>query len=76
MTWQESVAKAIQRLTSQTGRSVFTRQQLIDAEISQIVAETASKGETPEQTLSRVLQELRSQGVIEFESPGVYRFTR
>jgi putative restriction endonuclease len=73
MTWQESVAKAIRRLTSRTGNKVFTRQELIDSEIGQIVAETGSSGETPEQTLSRVLQELRSQGMLEFESAGVYR---
>jgi putative restriction endonuclease len=75
MTWQESVARAIQRLTSRTGNKVFTRQELIDAEIDQIVAETASSGETPEQTLSRVLQELRNQGMIIFESDGVYRLS-
>jgi putative restriction endonuclease len=73
MTWQESVAGAIQRLTSRTGNKVFTRQELIDTEIAQIIAETGSSGETPEQTLSRVLQELRAQGIIEFESSGVYR---
>ena len=73
MTWQESVVGAIQRLTSRTGNKVFTRQELIDSEIGQIVAETGSAGETPDQTLSRVLQELRNQGVIEFESPGTYR---
>lgn len=73
MTWQESVAKAIQRLTAKTGNKIFTRQELIDSEIGQIVAETGSTGETPEQTLSRVLQELRSQGMLQFDSPGVYR---
>ena len=73
MTWQESVANAIQRLTSKTGNKVFTRQELIDSEVGQIVAETGSCGETPEQTLSRVLQELRNQGMLEFESAGVYR---
>jgi len=73
MTWQESVASAIQRLTSRTGNKIFTRQELLDSEIGQIVMETGSTGETPEQTLSRILQELRSQGMIDFESPGVYR---
>ena len=76
MTWQESAAKAIQRLTSRTGNPVFTRRQLLDSEIQQIIAETASSGETPEQTLSRVLQELRSQGIIKFESSGVYRLLK
>jgi DNA-directed RNA polymerase specialized sigma24 family protein len=73
MDWQESVSQAIQRLTSGSGNKVFTRQELIDSEIGQIASETGTTGQTPEQTLSRVLQELRAQGMIEFESPGVYR---
>ncbi|MGA3268404.1 MAG: hypothetical protein ABSE16_16460, partial [Verrucomicrobiota bacterium] len=76
MTWQESVGKAIQRHAARTGNPLFTRRQLMDSGIRQIVAETASTGETPEQTLSRVLQELRDQGMIKFESPGVYRLLK
>ena len=73
MIWVESVEYAIRRLTSRTGNSVFTRQELIDSELERIVSEVGSTGETPQQTLSRVLQELRTQGIIDFESPGVYR---
>ena len=76
MTWQESAAQAVQRLVSRTGNPLFTRRQLIDSEMKQVVAETASAGETPEQTLSRVLQELRNQGLIKFESSGVYRLLK
>jgi|GEM_PF-186348 len=76
MTWQESAAKAVQRLVSRTGNPLFTRRQLIDSEIKQIIAETASAGETPDQTLSRVLQELRDQEVIKFEASGVYRLLK
>ncbi|GAA4025022.1 HNH endonuclease [Sphingomonas swuensis] len=39
-----------------------------------IVAATASIGATPWQTLSRVLQELRDGGTIEFVGEGVYRY--
>jgi hypothetical protein len=73
MIWVESVEYAIRRLTSRTGNRVFTRQQLIDSELERIVSEVGSTGETPEQTLSRVLQELRVLGKIEFESPGIYK---
>jgi ParB/RepB/Spo0J family partition protein len=73
MTWQESVAAAIQRLTSRTGNKVFSRQELIESELAQIVGEADADGGTPEQTLSRVLQELRDQRIIDFESPGIYR---
>ena len=73
MTWQESVSAAIQRLTSRSGNKVFSRQQLIDSELAQIVSEVGSEGGTPEQTLSRVLQELRDERILDFESPGIYR---
>ncbi len=59
MNWQESVATAVRRLAKQNGSNVFTRQQLIDSELAEIIQEVGSAGETPEQTLSRVLQELR-----------------
>jgi hypothetical protein len=74
MTWKESVAAAVRRLAGKTPGGAFTRQQLIDAELEQIKSETGSRGETPEQTLSRVLQELRDEGMISFEDDkGYYR---
>jgi hypothetical protein len=39
---------------------------LIELELPTIVAEVGAKGETPTQTLSRILQELRVAGRIEF----------
>jgi hypothetical protein len=51
----------------------FTRDSLIRNELSKITAAVGSEGLTPEQTLSRVLQELRDEGFISFEEPGVYR---
>ena len=73
MTWQESAIKAIQRLVKQTGKNIFSRQELIDSELDTIVQEAGSTGQSPDQTLSRVLQELRNQEVIALEAPGVYR---
>jgi ParB/RepB/Spo0J family partition protein len=73
MTWQESVEKAVKRLAARSGTNVFTRQELIDSELNQIVEEVGSVGATPDYTLSRVLQELRDRDIIDFESPGVYR---
>jgi hypothetical protein len=74
MTWKESVAAAVRRLAGKTPGGAFTRQQLIDAELSQITSEVGSLGLTPEQTLSRVLQELRDDGMISFEDDnGYYR---
>ena len=41
-----------------------------------VVEETRSNGVTPAQTLSRVLQNLRDEGVLEFLGAGVYRVTK
>lgn len=76
MGWKESVEKAVKRLIKKTGNRVFSRQQLIESELDRIVGEVGSKGKTPHQTLSRVLQELRDEGVIKFESAGTYRALR
>jgi hypothetical protein len=76
MTWHESVTNAIQRVTTRTGHRVFSRQELIDTELRQILAETDPGRGTPEQTLSRVLQELRIKGLLEIESPDIYRLLK
>jgi putative restriction endonuclease len=57
-----------------TGSTIFDRQTLIDAEGPRILIDTGSGGVTPWQTLSRVLQELRDQGVLEFVGGGTYRY--
>jgi putative restriction endonuclease len=72
--WSEVVEEAVRRHVASTGSSEFTRQDLRDAELDRIVSETASQGQTPEQTLSRELQQLRDQGVLEFiDDRGAYR---
>lgn len=73
-TWREAVEGAIQRMASGRSAFEFSRQDLITIELQNIVEQVESKGETPAQTLSRVLQELREAGVIEFLSTsGLYR---
>ena len=68
------VEEAVRRHVDSTGDPVFTRQDLIDAELNRIVSETGSQGETPHQTLSRELQQLRAAGVLEFvDDQGTYR---
>ena len=71
--WSEAVAIAVRRLVARTGNAEFTRQQMIEGELDRIVLETASRGATPEMTLSRELQQLRDLGKIQFLSPGRYR---
>lgn len=72
--WSEAVAAAIHRHVLRTGSTIFDRQALIDAEGSRILADTDSSGATPWQTLSRVLQELRDDGLLEFVGGGTYRY--
>jgi hypothetical protein len=74
--WRESVENAIRSLTKQTGALDFTRQQLIEKYFQTIVSEVGSSGKTPHQTLSRVLQELRDRGIIEFIRAGEYRLIK
>jgi hypothetical protein len=73
MTWQEATIDAITSLTLASRRNTFTREELIDARLDQIVAAVSSSGLTPAQTLSRVLQELRDDGFLEFLGGGEYR---
>ena len=72
MRWRDSVWAAVRRRAVDSG-GAFTRAELIAAELPQIVAETGSKGDTPEQTLSRELQGLRDAGLLIFSGGGVYR---
>jgi putative restriction endonuclease len=72
--WSEVVEEAVRRHLASTGDPVFTRQDLIDAELNRMVSETGSTGETPHMTLSRELQQLRDAGVLEFvDDRGTYR---
>ena len=76
MTWHESVAAAIQRVTTRTKNRVFTRQDLIDTELKQILSETQPGTGTPEQTLNRILQEMRYKGTLGLEAPDIYRLLK
>jgi hypothetical protein len=72
--WSEVVEEAVRRHVDSTGDLVFTRQEFVAAEMNRIVSETGSEGETPHQTLSRELQQLRDAGVLEFvDDRGTYR---
>lgn len=73
--WRDSVLDALARLSGRRGGDVIDRQALIAEELPRIVAETESRGATPHQTLSRVLQDLRDEGLLEFLGNGQYRLT-
>ena len=72
--WRDSVKEAITRVIRRAGTPIFTRAELIKQELNTIIKETASQGKTPEDTLSRVLQELRDAGEIDFlQKRGTYQ---
>lgn len=74
MTWREAVEAAVRRLAAKTSDGMFTRQDLLDAEKARILTECGGGGDTPEQTISRVLQELRGDGIITFvDDQGTYQ---
>lgn len=72
MTWRESVLEAIRRYSKRHSTRSIERQRLINEELAQIATDTQTGGETPGQTLSRVLQELRDDGILYFISNGNY----
>lgn len=73
-TWRDSVLDALHRVSvNSSTKGMVDRATLITKELDAVILETASQGATPEQTLSRVLQQLRNEGEIEFAGNGVYR---
>jgi hypothetical protein len=72
MIWRDAVIKALHRYSVRHETREITRQELIVEEIDQIVKDTNSSGATPTQTLSRVLQELRTEDILHFVGDGVY----
>jgi hypothetical protein len=72
MTWRDAVIEAIHRFSTRYRTREITRQELIDEELGQIIQDTNSEGDTPSQTLSRILQELRDEGTLAFVGHGVY----
>jgi putative restriction endonuclease len=73
-TWKNAVREAVARLVRRTGNRRFSRHSLINEELDQIIADVQSAGATPQQTLSRILQELRDEDEIIFldENRGEY----
>lgn len=70
--WKQLVREELNKYHERTGQTVVTRQELLDQSLSRFETEFPD-AKTPEQTLSRELQELRDLGEIEFVEPGVYR---
>jgi hypothetical protein len=72
MEWREAVVAALERYSARHETKVITRQGLITEELPQIARDTSSEGKTPDQTLSRVIQELQAEKILYFSSRGTY----
>lgn len=72
MLWRDAVLDALHRYSNRHGTRLVERQHLIDEELDRIVRDTESQGETPSQTLSRVLQELGRDDLIYLAGNGKY----
>jgi hypothetical protein len=72
MTWREATIEALTRISLRHNTNFLTRSQIIDEELERISQEVSTAGQTPAQTLSRTLQELRGDGYIEFDGHGGY----
>ncbi len=72
MNWKDAVLQAIERYSQQHQSVQIERQALLHEQLPWMVHITQSRGQTPDQTVSRVLQELRDEGVLFFSSAGLY----
>lgn len=72
MKWREAVLKSLNEYAVRHDTRVVPRQEFLSEELTAIVSAVGSRGKTPHQTLSRILQEFRDEGLIEFLSPGQY----
>jgi hypothetical protein len=69
--WQQAALAALHRYSDRHQTILIRRSQLIAEELPSIAAAVDSRGATPGQTLSRVLQELRRFGMLHHVERGV-----
>ena len=72
MDWKTAVRNALWSYSDRHRTIQIDRANFLDEEQENIVTLTGSKGITPSQTISRVLQELRDEGVLFFSDSGRY----
>jgi hypothetical protein len=70
--WRDAVINSLRSFANRHRTRTVERQQFITEELPSIAIHTATTGSTPSQTLSRVLQELRDAGFIQFLERGYY----
>ena len=70
--WKTAVKEALLRYSVRHATVQIDRTKFLAEEQKIIIESTASSGKTPSQTISRVLQELRDEGLLFFSSSGRY----
>ena len=71
-TWKNAVLLALRRYAYEHHTPAIMRQSFLEKETGNIIAAAGRTGQTPQQTISRIFQELRDDGVLSFEERGVY----
>jgi hypothetical protein len=71
--WLDALLRACHKIKDNNG--YFTRKDLVNNCLNDIVKKVGSVGKSPDQTLSRELQNLRDRGFIIFVSRGRYQVT-
>ena len=72
MKWRDVVLSALHRFSLRHATRAVDRQSFLVEERNAMTIEAGSLGNTPDQTVSRVLQELRDEQLIEFLGNGKY----
>ncbi len=72
MQWREAVLSSLKAYCHRRSTRIIERQAFIADQMEDIKRVTESKGTEPAQTLSRVLQDLRDERILEFLDPGRY----
>ncbi|GEM_PF-404378 len=70
-TWQRFVTDLVIELCNEQGARSFSRQTLLAGK-AEAIKKFSPDAQTPEQTISRVLQELRDKDIIGFSERGIY----
>lgn len=69
--WRDAILDAAVRVAGNGGR--FTRNELLHAEGASMLQQTNSAGKSPGQTVTRELQRMQKDGIVEHEGPGAWR---
>jgi predicted restriction endonuclease len=68
LSWQAAVKLALNRYAIRHKTIQIQRLKFLEEELEQIMNDTLKRGQTPKQTVSRILQELRDEGFLFFSN--------